>query len=43
MNRTRRTGGEQLVIEDGSVSARSLPLDQATSELAYETATFGMG
>jgi hypothetical protein len=43
MNPTRQTDSEQLVLEDGSVSATTLPLDAATSQLKYETATFGMG
>ena len=34
---------ETLVNEDGSVMATSLPLDKQTSEVAYESATFGMG
>lgn len=34
---------EELVTEDGKVSAKSLPLDQETSEQAYQTATFGIG
>ena len=34
---------EKLVIEDGSVSATVLPLDESTSRIAYETATFGIG
>ena len=34
---------EQLVTEDGKVTAQSLPLDKETSKLSYETATFGIG
>jgi len=34
---------EKLVLEDGSVSATALPLDESTSRVAYETATFGVG
>ena len=43
MNPTRRTQAEELVLEDGSVSAKTLPLDAKTSEQSYETATFGLG
>lgn len=43
MNPTRRSQGEVLVLEDGSVSAKALPLDAKLSQIAYETATFGMG
>ena len=34
---------ETLVLEDGVVAAKTLPLDRATSEIAFETATFGIG
>lgn len=43
MNRMRRSDSETLVPEDGTISATTLPLDKRLSELAYETATFGMG
>ncbi|MGI9243400.1 MAG: hypothetical protein ACR2RV_21555 [Verrucomicrobiales bacterium] len=43
MNRTRSKQGESLVLEDGSVSAQSLPLDAKTASRPYETATFGLG
>ena len=43
MNPTRKIDGEELVLEDGQVSAAVLPFDKATSRVAYETATFGMG
>ena len=36
-------GSEQLVTEDGQVSATVLPFDKKMSEVRYETATFGMG
>lgn len=36
-------GSEALVTEDGKVSATTLPLDQKTSKVKYQTATFGMG
>lgn len=36
-------GSEILVTEDGIVSATTLPLDQTTAEIKYETATFGLG
>ena len=35
--------GEKLVTENGQVAACSLPLDKEASEIAYETATFGIG
>ena len=35
--------GEDLVLADGKVSKGALPYDRATSEIAFETATFGMG
>ena len=38
-----RTLTEELPIEDGKVAARTLPIDKATAEIAYETATFGIG
>ncbi|MGB2402875.1 MAG: hypothetical protein ACPIA7_05635 [Akkermansiaceae bacterium] len=34
---------EELVTEDGKVSAKSLPLDQETAKRSYQTATFGIG
>lgn len=34
---------EILVLEDGLVSAKVLPLDRTTSEIDFETATFGIG
>ena len=43
MMREKRNGNQDLVAEDGNVAARSLPLDDATSNIAYETATFGIG
>jgi len=36
-------GAENLVKEDGKVSATSLPFDKETSTIKYKTATFGMG
>jgi len=38
-----RIFGEDLVLADGKVSKGVLPYDRATSEIAFETATFGMG
>lgn len=35
--------GEDLVTENGKVDARKLPFDKATSKIAFETATFGIG
>ena len=35
--------GETLVTEDGKVAAQTLPFDKKTSNVAYETATFGLG
>lgn len=35
--------GENLVKEDGTVSATKLPMDQENAKASYETATFGMG
>lgn len=34
---------EELLLEDGIVSASSLPFDERQSQVAYETATFGTG
>ena len=34
---------EELVTEDGKVSAKSLPLDQENAKRSYQTATFGIG
>ena len=34
---------EELVPEDGKISAKQLPFDAELSKRAYETATFGMG
>ena len=36
-------GGENLPLEDGTSSAQILPLDKAASEVAFQTATFGLG
>ena len=36
-------GSEELVTEDGKVSATTLPLDKKTAKVKYQTATFGMG
>ncbi len=36
-------GSEELVTEDGNISATTLPLDKKTAEVTYQTATFGMG
>jgi len=36
-------GKEALVTEDGKISAQSLPLDKESSQVSYETATFGIG
>ena len=38
-----RIFSEDLVLADGSISEGVLPYDKATSEVAFETATFGMG
>ena len=43
MNPTRKVDGEELVLEDGQISAKLLPFDQETSRIDYQTATFGMG
>lgn len=37
------TREEQLVQENGTVAATHLRFDRRTSQVAYETATFGMG
>ena len=42
MHRVMSEGGE-LPMEDGVVSAKTLPLDEEMSKVAYQTATFGMG
>ena len=34
---------EDLILEGGDISAKTLPLDVKSSKTAYETATFGMG
>lgn len=34
---------EDLVVENGVVAATSLPYDERSSQIAYETATFGTG
>lgn len=34
---------EDLVLEDGTVAAAALPFDERSSQVAYETATFGTG
>ena len=39
----RSREAEILVKEDGKVAASTLPFDQASSQTAFETATFGMG
>ncbi|MDG2123719.1 MAG: hypothetical protein P8J87_08490 [Verrucomicrobiales bacterium] len=39
----RILNSEPLVPEDSTVSAQTLPLDHDTSQVAFETATFGMG
>ncbi len=36
-------GSEELVTENGHVSATILPMDQTTAQTKYDTATFGMG
>lgn len=38
-----RSLNEKLATENGSVSAKSLPLDVEVADKAYETATFGIG
>ncbi|MFD2302463.1 hypothetical protein [Roseibacillus ishigakijimensis] len=43
MTRLGAFGAEQLVKEDGKVAATALPFDKVNSEVAFETATFGMG
>lgn len=37
------SSGPNLPMEDGQVSASKLPLDEETSKVAYQTATFGLG
>lgn len=32
-----------LAAEDGAIAATSLPLDESSSKIAFETATFGVG
>ncbi|NIP94984.1 MAG: hypothetical protein GWO24_16680 [Akkermansiaceae bacterium] len=34
---------EILPVADGASSATALPLDQASSQTAFQTATFGLG
>jgi hypothetical protein len=34
---------ETLEVADGSPSAAKLPLDNSSSRLAFQTATFGLG
>jgi hypothetical protein len=36
-------GGQKLPMEDGKSAALVLPADKAASEVAYQTATFGLG
>ena len=36
-------GGEKLPMEVGSSAAMVLPADKAAAEVAYQTATFGLG
>jgi hypothetical protein len=43
MTKLSALGSERLVGEDGIVAAIELPFDRLSSEVAYETATFGMG
>lgn len=43
MFRTLARPTQELVPEDGTVSAALLPLDLETSKIDYETATFGLG
>ncbi len=43
MNPLRKSFGECLALEDGTVSARVLPLDRASAGREFETATFGLG
>ncbi|MEM6278971.1 MAG: hypothetical protein AAF733_05800 [Verrucomicrobiota bacterium] len=38
-----RTQTDPLAVEDGLISAESLPFDKNTSIRAFETATFGVG
>ena len=35
--------GEKLAKADGTVSAKTLPLDKSLAVKKYETATFGLG
>lgn len=37
------SGGERLPVADGVPSAKKLPADAAASQVAFETATFGLG
>jgi hypothetical protein len=39
----RLFGGEELAVADGRSAATELPLDKASSRVAFETATFGLG
>ena len=39
----RRPAALDLPAEDGVVSATTLPADRDTSQINYETATFGLG
>ena len=43
LQRLMSGAGGNLPMEDGVVSATKLPLDEETSKVAYQTATFGMG
>lgn len=36
-------GGERLPMETGDSAATVLPADKAASEVAFQTATFGLG
>jgi hypothetical protein len=36
-------GGAELPMENGESSATTLPADRAASEVAFQTATFGLG
>ena len=36
-------GDEQLVRENGKISALALPFDKSNSAKSFETATFGIG
>ena len=38
-----RAPAETLPVESSEITSIALPHDRTTSELAYETATFGLG